>query len=49
VKYSRGARGTDPADIVEDSGGDFRYVTLAVFRGDGRRCEEYAVPVENAA
>lgn len=44
VKYSRGARSTDPPEIVEDGGGEFRYVTLAVFRGDGRRREEYAAP-----
>lgn len=44
VKYSRGARSTDPPEIVEDGGGDFRYVTLAVFRGDGRRHAEYALP-----
>ncbi len=44
VKYSRGAKNTDPADIVEEGEGAFRYVTLAVFRGDGRRREEYAVP-----
>lgn len=44
VKYSRGTRGTDPPQIVEDGGGEFRYVTLAVFRGDGRRREEYATP-----
>ncbi len=37
VRYSRGARSTDPPEIVEDGGGDFRYVTLAVFRGDGRK------------
>ncbi len=44
VKYSRGAKNTDPADIVEEGEGAFRYVTLAVFRGDGRRREEYATP-----
>lgn len=44
VKYSRGARSTDPPEIVEDGGGEFRYVTLAVFRGDGRRREEYVTP-----
>lgn len=43
VKYSRGARSTDPPEVIEDGGGDFRYVTLAVFRGDGRRAE-YALP-----
>ncbi|MGQ0561162.1 MAG: single-stranded DNA-binding protein [Gemmatimonadota bacterium] len=44
VKYSRGAKSTDPPDIVEEGDGSFRYVTLAVFRGDGRRREEYAMP-----
>ena len=44
VKYSRGAKNTDPPEIVEEGEGSFRYVTLAVFRGDGRRREEYAVP-----
>lgn len=48
VKYSRGARSTDPPEIVEDGGGDFRYVTLAVFRGDGRRRPEYALPAAAA-
>lgn len=46
VKYSRGARSTDPPEIVEDGGGEFRYVTLAVFRGDARRREEYAIPAD---
>lgn len=49
VKYSRGARSTDPPEIVEDGGGEFRYVTLAVFRGNARRREEYAVPPADAA
>ena len=49
IKYSRGARSTDPPEIVEDGGGDFRYVTLAVFRGDGRRRDEYAIPLDEAA
>lgn len=44
VKYSRGARSTGPPEIIEDGGGDFRYVTLAVFRGDARRRAEYALP-----
>jgi hypothetical protein len=44
VKYSRGARYTDPPEVVEDGDGTFRYVTLAVFRGEGRRREEYAIP-----
>ncbi len=42
VKYSRGAKNTDPPAIVEEGDGSFKYVTLAVFRGDGRRKEEYA-------
>jgi hypothetical protein len=45
IKYSRGAKGTDPANIVEgEEGSSFRYVTLAVFRGEGKRREEYAAP-----
>lgn len=44
IKYSRGAKGTDPEEIVEGDEGSFRYVTLAVFRGEGRRREEYAIP-----
>lgn len=44
IKYSRGAKGTDPDEIVEGEEGSFRYVTLAVFRGEGRRREEYAIP-----
>jgi hypothetical protein len=47
IKYSRGARSTDPAEGVEgEEGSAFRYVTLAVFRGEGRRWEQYAVPRE---
>jgi hypothetical protein len=47
IKYSRGARSTDPPEMVEgEEGSAFRYVTLAVFRGEGRRREEYATPVE---
>lgn len=46
VKYSRGARHTDPPEVVEEGDGTFRYVTLAVFRGAGWRWEEYAVPTE---
>jgi hypothetical protein len=44
VKYSRGAKNTDPPEIIEEGDGSFRYVTLAVFRGDGRRREEFATP-----
>lgn len=44
IKYSRGAKSTDPEEIVEGEEGAFRYVTLAVFRGEGRRREEYAMP-----
>jgi hypothetical protein len=49
IKYSRGARSTDPAEMVEgEEGSAFRYVTLAVFRGEGKRREQYAVPREPA-
>lgn len=41
VKYSRGARPTDPEHLREKADGDIEYVTLAIFRG-GRRQERYA-------
>ena len=39
VKYSRGAKNTDPRESVEEGEGSFSYVTLAVFRHkhDARR------------
>lgn len=43
VKYSRGAKPTDPPHIREKADGDIEYVTLAMFRG-GKRQERYAVP-----
>lgn len=43
VKYSRGAKPTDPAHIREKADGDIEYVTLAMFRG-GKRQDRYAVP-----
>ena len=48
VKYSRGAKNGDPPEVVEEGDGSFKYVTLAVFRGDGKRREEYAVPAQEA-
>lgn len=42
VKYSRGAKSTDPDHVREKSDGEFEYVTLAIFRG-GKRQERYAV------
>lgn len=44
VKYSRGAKNTDRPEIVEEGDGSFRYVTLATFRGEGRRRDEYSTP-----
>jgi hypothetical protein len=44
VKYSRGAKVIDPPELVEEGDGGFRYVTLAVFRGDGRPREEFTDP-----
>lgn len=49
VKYSRGARPTDPPALVEEGDAGFHYVTLAVFRGAGRRREAYAIPIEPPA
>lgn len=43
IKYSRGAKPTDPAEIVERGDGDFSYVTLCIFR-HGRRNEAYRRP-----
>lgn len=43
VKYSRGARGTDPEHVREKADGEFEYVTLAIFRG-GKRQDRYAIP-----
>ncbi|MEF2276860.1 single-stranded DNA-binding protein [Deinococcus sp. YIM 134068] len=48
VKYSRGAKNTDPEHVREKADGEFEYVTLAIFRG-GRRQERYAVPGGNRA
>ncbi len=45
VKYSRGARPTDPEHLREKSDGEIEYVTLAIFRG-GRRNPAYGVPGE---
>ncbi|AFZ67819.1 single-stranded DNA-binding protein [Deinococcus peraridilitoris] len=45
VKYSRGARPTDPEHLREKSDGDIEYVTLAIFRS-GRRNPNYALPGE---
>lgn len=41
VKYSRGAKATDPANIREPSDGEIEYVTLIIFRG-GQRQDRYA-------
>lgn len=48
VKYSRVAKNGDTPEAVEEADGGFGYVTLAVFRGDGRRREVYAIPREDA-
>ena len=43
IKYSRGAKVSDPPHIREKADGDIEYVSLAIFRG-GKRQERYAVP-----
>lgn len=43
IKYSRGAKSTDPDHVREKSDGEFEYVTLAIFRG-GKRVERFAIP-----
>jgi hypothetical protein len=47
IKYSRGARDSDPPEIREKSG-EFEYVTLVLFRGAGH-LPDYDVPLESAA
>ena len=41
VKYSRGARPTDPLHLKEGEEGGVQYVTLISFRGAGRVIEAY--------
>ncbi|MDL2342905.1 single-stranded DNA-binding protein [Deinococcus sp. MIMF12] len=43
VKYSRGAKNTDPDHVREKADGEFEYVTLVIFRG-GKRQDRYATP-----
>lgn len=43
IKYSRGAKASDPEHVKEKGEGDIFYVSLAIFRG-GKRQEKYAVP-----
>lgn len=47
VKYSRGAKPSDPPHIREKADGDIEYVTLAIFRG-GKRQERYAISEKTA-
>lgn len=44
VKYSRGAKKTDPEHLREQADGGFEYVTLAIFRGGGKKNPRYAQP-----
>ncbi|WP_157442897.1 single-stranded DNA-binding protein [Deinococcus misasensis] len=48
VKYSRGARPTDP-DHLKEGEESVRYVTLITFRGNGRPLESYQDPEKVAA
>lgn len=48
VKYSRGAKPTDPAHLKEGDEGGVQYVTLIVFRGGGQALPEYEVPKGNS-
>lgn len=41
VRYSRGALKTDPPEYIENGEGDFKYVTLAFFRGDRQKIALY--------
>jgi hypothetical protein len=45
IKYSRGAKSTDPVDVREGEENGTQYVTLAVFANDrAPKVEHYAVP-----
>ncbi|WP_229844461.1 single-stranded DNA-binding protein [Deinococcus indicus] len=44
LKYSRGARETDPEHLVEESNGEFKYRTLIMFRGGGKAMPEFSLP-----
>ena len=44
IKYSRGARPTDPPHLKEGEEGAVQYVTLISFRGAGRVIEAYLLP-----
>ena len=43
VKYSRGAKATDPAHLREKGDGEIEYVSLITFRG-GKRNDAFALP-----
>lgn len=47
VKYSRGARPTDPAHLKEGEEGGVQYVTLITFRGVGKALEQYQDPAKS--
>lgn len=49
VKYSRGARPTDPPHLKEGEEGGVQYVTLITFRGNGRVLEAYLDPAKAVA
>ncbi|CAM3925061.1 single-stranded DNA-binding protein [Deinococcus frigens] len=44
IKYSRGAKGTDPEELREKGDAEFQYVTLVMFRGGGRAHPDFALP-----
>lgn len=46
VKYSRGARPTDPPHLKEGEEGGVQYVTLVSFRGGGRVIDNYVDPAK---
>lgn len=48
VKYSRGARPTDPMHLKEGEDSGVQYVTLVSFRGNGRVIDAYADPAKIA-
>lgn len=50
IKYSRGAKPTDPPHLIEgDEKSSFKYVTLISFRGNGKAIPQFEIPGKDGA
>jgi len=47
IKYSRGAKPTDPPHLKEGDESGVQYVTLIMFKGTGKALSQYEVPSTN--